>query len=121
MLAFDHVQHRVWIIRNVFTEGAGSLREKYDTAVREIQQTRRLLEGPLPRQAPSRDAGPLRVRSNMTKAGYTGAVRKAKSAPKIHGLSVPTALNTALISRAISSSKTSTATIRTSRIIKAVW
>ena len=79
LLAFDHVQHRVWIIRNVFTEGAGSLREKYDAAVREIQQTRRLLEGPLPRQAPSRDAGPLRVRSNMTKAGYTGAVRKAKS------------------------------------------
>src|SRR5271169_1978907 len=79
LLAFDHVQHRVWIIRNVFTEGAGSLREKYDAAVREIQQTRRLLEGPLPSHARSRDAGPLRVRSNMTKAGYTGLVRKAKS------------------------------------------
>ena len=33
LLAFDHVQHRVWIIRNVFTEGPGSLREKYDAAV----------------------------------------------------------------------------------------
>ncbi len=37
LVAFDHVQHRVWIIRNVFTEGQGSLREKYDAAVREIQ------------------------------------------------------------------------------------
>ena len=50
LLAFDHVQHRVWIIRNVFTEGEGSLREKYDAAVREIRRTRRTLEGPLPRQ-----------------------------------------------------------------------
>ncbi|MGA8013534.1 MAG: anthranilate synthase component I [Candidatus Acidiferrales bacterium] len=79
LLAFDHVQHRVWIIRNVFTEGEGSLREKYDAAVREIQKTRRMLEGPLPKQAEAPPAKPLRVRSNMTKARFTGAVRKAKS------------------------------------------
>ena len=79
VLVFDHVQHRVWIIQNVFTEGAGSLREKYDAAVAEIQKTRRLLEGPLPKQAPAKHAGPLRVRSNMTKAKFTGAVKKAKA------------------------------------------
>ncbi len=79
LLAFDHVQHRVWVIRNVFTDGPGSLREKYDAAVREIQRTRRSLEGPLPKQARARRAGPLRVRSNMTKSKFTGAVRKAKS------------------------------------------
>jgi anthranilate synthase component 1 len=79
LLAFDHVQHRVWVIRNVFTEGPGTLREKYDAAVSEIQQARRQLEGPLPKQAEAQDAGPLRIRSNMTKAGFTGAVRKAKS------------------------------------------
>lgn len=28
LVAFDHVRHRVWIIRNVFTEGPGSLRAK---------------------------------------------------------------------------------------------
>ena len=50
LIVFDHVQHRVWVIRNVFTEGKGSLREKYDAAVREIESTRRKLEGPLPRQ-----------------------------------------------------------------------
>jgi anthranilate synthase component I len=79
LLAFDHVQHRVWVIRNVFTEGPGSLREKYDAAVREIKRTRRLLEGPLPEQPRTPRARPLRVRSNMTKARFTGAVRKAKS------------------------------------------
>ena len=30
ILAFDHVQHRLWIVRNVYTEGAGSLRAKYN-------------------------------------------------------------------------------------------
>jgi anthranilate synthase component 1 len=79
LIAFDHVQHRVWIIRNVFTEGEGSLRKKYDAAVREIQRTRRTLEQPLPPQRRKRKAGPLRVGSNMTKAQFVSAVHKAKS------------------------------------------
>jgi anthranilate synthase component 1 len=79
LVAFDHVQHRVWVIRNVFTEGAGSLRAKYDAAVREIRRTRRGLEGPLPRQRRSRRSGPLHIRSNFTKTQYLAAVRKAKS------------------------------------------
>ncbi len=79
LVAFDHVQHRVWVIRNVFTEGAGSLRAKYDAAVREILRTRRGLEGPLPRQRRSRRSGPLHIRSNFTKTQYLAAVRKAKS------------------------------------------
>jgi anthranilate synthase component 1 len=79
LVAFDHVQHRVWIIRNVFTEAPGSLRAKYDAAVREIEHTRRKLDQPLPPQARARRAKPLRVQSNMTKAQFTAAVRKAKS------------------------------------------
>jgi anthranilate synthase component I len=79
LLAFDHVQHRVWVIRNVFTEGPGSLRAKYDAAVREIRRTRRMLDRPLPPQPRARRAGPLRVESNMTKAQFVAAVRKAKS------------------------------------------
>src|ERR1700685_2519293 len=75
LLAFDHVQHRVWVIRNVFTDGPGSLREKYDAAVAEIRRTRKLLEGPLPKQPRTRRAAPLRVRSNMTKSQFTGAGR----------------------------------------------
>src|SRR5271168_4655335 len=41
LVAFDHVQHRVWVIRNVFTEGKGGLRQKYDAGDREIRNTRR--------------------------------------------------------------------------------
>ena len=79
VLAFDHVQHRVWVIQNVFTDATGTLREKYDAAVAEIRKTRKLLEGPLPKQVPAKAKGKLRVRSNMTKAQFEGAVKKAKS------------------------------------------
>jgi len=79
LVAFDHVQHRVWVIRNVFTEGPGGLRAKYDAAVREIRRTRRALQGPLPRQRRSRRAHPLHICSNFTKPQYLAAVRKAKS------------------------------------------
>jgi len=79
LIAFDHVQHRVWIIRNVFTEGPGSLRAKYNAAVREIRRTRKILEQPLPAQPRPHRAKPLRVQSNMTKPQFTAAVRKAKA------------------------------------------
>src|SRR5882757_5221003 len=39
LIAFDHVQHRLWIVRNVFTEGPGTVRAKYDAAVREIPRS----------------------------------------------------------------------------------
>ena len=79
LIAFDHVQHRVWIIRNVFTDGDGDLRSKYDAAVREIRRTRRMLEKPLPPERHARAARRLRIHSNMTKPQYLAAVRKAKS------------------------------------------
>jgi len=79
LVVFDHVRHRVWVVRNVFTGGPGSLRAKYNAAVREIERTRRTLEGPLPPPSRARRAGPLRVQSNFTKARYLAAVRKAKA------------------------------------------
>jgi anthranilate synthase component 1 len=79
LVAFDHVKHSVWVIRNVFTEAPGTLRAKYDAAVREIRRIRRLLEGPLPPQRRSRRARPLHIRSNFSKPQYLAAVRKAKS------------------------------------------
>jgi anthranilate synthase component 1 len=78
LVAFDHVQHRVWIIRNVFTEGPGTLREKYDAAVAEIRRTRRVLDRPLPLKRSVPLSRPLRVRSNMSKSQFTAAVRKTK-------------------------------------------
>jgi anthranilate synthase component 1 len=79
LVAFDHVRHRVWIVRNVFTQGPGSLREKYDAAVLEIRRTRRKLEQPLPAQRKKPRARSLRFSSNVTKAQYLAGVRKAKS------------------------------------------
>ncbi|MGH9746084.1 MAG: anthranilate synthase component I [Candidatus Acidiferrales bacterium] len=79
VVVFDHVQHSVCVLRNVFTEGKGSLREKYDAAVRAIRSARRKLEGPLPAQRRPSRRGALRVRSNMTRPQYLAAVRKAKS------------------------------------------
>src|SRR5215469_10428017 len=29
LVVFDHVRHRVWVVRNVFTDGPGSLQAKY--------------------------------------------------------------------------------------------
>src|SRR5262252_2942414 len=52
LIAFDHVRHRLWIVRNVFTEGPGSLRTKYKAAVREILETRRLLEQSVAEESP---------------------------------------------------------------------
>ncbi len=78
LLAFDHVKHRVWVIRNVFTEGPGSLRSKYDAAIREIRRTQNLLEKPLAPSGRARRGSSLRVRSNMTKSRFTNAVKRAK-------------------------------------------
>jgi anthranilate synthase component I len=79
LVAFDHVRHSVWVIQNVFTEGKGSLRQKYDAAAREIHNTRRKLEGPLPRTRRTASRRPLRVKSNFARPAYLAAVRKAKS------------------------------------------
>ncbi|MCL6482103.1 MAG: anthranilate synthase component I [Firmicutes bacterium] len=78
LVAFDHVQHRVWIVRNVFTDSAGSLREKYNTAVQELERMRWTLEQPLRLRVRRQRRAALRVRSNFRKADYLAAVRKAK-------------------------------------------
>jgi anthranilate synthase component 1 len=82
ILAFDHVQHRLWVARNVYTEGKGSLRAKYDSAVREIRRTREMLEQPAAgeqRRKPSKDkARALKVISNVKRREYLGIVKKAK-------------------------------------------
>ena len=83
ILAFDHVQHRLWIVRNVFTEGDGTLRGQYNAAVREIKRTRALLQQPAaaeqPRKTPTKKLQPLKVTSNFRKSEYLAAVRKAKA------------------------------------------
>jgi anthranilate synthase component I len=84
IIAFDHVQHRLWIVRNVFTESEGSLRAKYNAAVSEIKRTKRRLEEPVAAEQPKREAkakrrAPLRVKSNFQHGEYLDVVRKAKA------------------------------------------
>jgi anthranilate synthase component 1 len=82
VLAFDHVQHRLFLIANVLTEdGSASLRAKYDAAVRQLARWETLLRRPprragLPRFRPPR--GALRVRRNMTRAQYEAMVARSK-------------------------------------------
>ncbi len=78
LVAFDHVQHRIWIIRNVQTDGSGSLRAKYDAAAREIRRTRRLLEREPAAPPPKPAAGKPRITSNMRRGDFLAAVRRAK-------------------------------------------
>src|SRR5260370_40788577 len=83
LVAFDHVQHRLWIVHNVFTEGPGSLRAKYNAAVSEIKETRRLLNEPVAAEQPKKPSkakkrAPLKVTSNFRRTEYLAAVRKAK-------------------------------------------
>src|SRR5260370_20294298 len=83
LVAFDHVQHRLWIVRNVFTEGHGSLRTKYNAAVREIKETRRLLNEPVAAEPPTKPSragkrAPLKVTSNFRRPEYLAALRNAK-------------------------------------------
>jgi anthranilate synthase component I len=95
LLAFDHVRHRVWIIRNVFTrevalpasgekgkmvrQSRTALRQNYDDAVREIERTRRVLERALPPERHRKRPARLQIRSNMTKPQFLAGVRKAKA------------------------------------------
>jgi anthranilate synthase component 1 len=83
IIAFDHVQHRLWIVRNVFTGGSGSLRTKYNAAAREIKETRRLLEKPVAAERPKKQSKTnkrrvLKLTSNFRRPEYLAAVRKAK-------------------------------------------
>ena len=80
LVVFDHVRHRVWVVRNIFTEGPGSLRSKYHAAQREISAARRQLELPLEenQRRPNRRGTALRIESNFTRPQFLAAVRKSK-------------------------------------------
>ena len=66
IIAFDHVRHRFWIVRNVFTEGSGSLRAKYDAAVREIRETREVAGTPVAAEKPRREPRDGNVRRSRS-------------------------------------------------------
>jgi anthranilate synthase component 1 len=79
LVAFDHVQHRLYLVANVLTdEGPGTLRSKYEAAVRSLERLERRLARSL-RLPPVRSPrGPLRVRHNMTRPQYEAMVERTK-------------------------------------------
>ncbi|MDR3674976.1 MAG: anthranilate synthase component I [Acidobacteriota bacterium] len=79
VLAFDHVQHRLFLISNVLTEeGKGSLRAKYDAACRHLDLLESRLRRPLKLPRVRRPEGALRVRPNMPRAKYEAMVERSK-------------------------------------------
>ena len=79
VLAFDHVQHRLFLISNVLTEeGKSSLRAKYDAACRHLDHLESLLRRPLRLSRARRPQGALRVRSNMKRQQYEAMVERSK-------------------------------------------
>jgi anthranilate synthase component I len=79
LIAFDHVQHRMYLIANVLTEQGGeSLTEKYEQAVRRLDQLERALRRPLVLPPSSRPKGRLRFASNLTKEQYETMVERGK-------------------------------------------
>src|ERR1700722_18491241 len=48
IIAFDHAEDRLRVVRNDYTGGEGSLRKKYDATVRAIRETRKQLDSAAP-------------------------------------------------------------------------
>lgn len=79
LAAFDHVQHRLYLISNVVTtEGKGSLRSKYEAAVRRLDQMERALRRPLASRRSRFKGGAPRISANMSRAEFESMVRRAK-------------------------------------------
>ncbi len=79
LVAFDHVQHRLFLISNVLTdEGRGTLRARYDAAVRELERLESRLLRPLRLPRFRRPGGALRLRANVTRSQYEAMVERCK-------------------------------------------
>ncbi len=74
VLAFDHVRHRILIISNARVTAGADLQALYQFACAKIGFVERELQATLSQpKAPA--AGPLRVRSNITREQFESAVR----------------------------------------------
>jgi anthranilate synthase component 1 len=82
LVVFDHVQHRIWIVRNVYTDAPGGLRSKYNAAIREIAALRKLLAKPVAAENPprhkKRGGARLKFTANMSRGKFISSVRKVK-------------------------------------------
>jgi anthranilate synthase component I len=77
VLAFDHVRHRILAIANARVTPGADLESLYQFACAKIGFIERELQAALSEAKPS-PAGPLEVRSNVTRDQFESAVRKAR-------------------------------------------
>jgi anthranilate synthase component 1 len=83
LLAFDHVQHQILFIANVFTEGKKNLRREYTRAVKDLEEMAQALAQPLPAALPApapraKRKRALKIACNFTREDYLSAVRRIK-------------------------------------------
>ncbi|HSB10747.1 MAG TPA: anthranilate synthase component I [Blastocatellia bacterium] len=79
LLAFDHVQHQIHVIANVFTNGkTEGLEDEYQEAIDDIEAMVVLLEAPIEPLAKRSTSSDRIVRSNMAKEDFEQAVNIAK-------------------------------------------
>ena len=79
VLAFDHVQHRLFLIANVLTEeGKRQPAREVRCGAPPPRPLESRLRQPLKLAAPAPVAGPLHVHANMTRAQYEAMVERAK-------------------------------------------
>ncbi len=77
ILAFDHIQHQIHVITNVFLEDGTNLKESYEQACGRIAETKQALSRPL-EIAPHDGVNFSNIRSNVEEDEFCNAVRKAK-------------------------------------------
>lgn len=79
LLIFDHVQHKIIVVANVFADG--NLKEKYEDAVTKIKKRVQELKRPVPMLSRARkklSQKDTELQSNFSKREYMHVVEKAK-------------------------------------------
>jgi anthranilate synthase component 1 len=77
VLAFDHVRKEIWLVvtADVTLSAPG---EAYDAALRRLAKLEKRLSSPLPRLAPRKAAGKLKVKHRTRKPDYLAAVERTR-------------------------------------------
>jgi len=80
VLAFDHLQHRIHIITNIFNEhGVEGIESRYQDALLRIEQIEKRLTSPLSLPSPVPQTSIPEPESNVSEARYYANIETAKS------------------------------------------
>ncbi len=78
LIIFDHLKHRVTVVAFAHLQGEDDLEEIYSQARRDIEETKRELQGPLPVFSESDGMTLSELKPNFKKEQFEDAVRKIK-------------------------------------------